>query len=265
MILLRDRLTLFQSPRVARPQDGSKALNPVSLLSSSARFYLDGYEQRMLRPFSEIADMETRMGPPAVTFDPVFQHSRRHYEGFVRDLVKAGSADFAEDAVAHFGLFFVAKKAGAQRFIIDARASNRHFLRPPAGPMLTGEGLCHVEFQGTPEDTQNWFVGSADISKYVPSAAYSRVSASVFALPAVLASEVGYSVENDQPNKTCSRFFDILVPTRLPLIIRGRCSFVKMSRITARSREVLTILFSLVTTARQQTWHEIHWLPLVIR
>ena len=35
------------------------------------------------------------------------------------------------------------------------------FLRP----MLTGEGLCHVGFQGTPEDAQNLFVGSADIKK----------------------------------------------------------------------------------------------------
>ena len=47
--------------------------------------------------------------------------------------------------------FFVSKKAGAQRFIIDARASTRHFLNPPSGPLLTGEGLCHVEFQGVPE------------------------------------------------------------------------------------------------------------------
>ena len=59
--------------------------------------------------------------------------------------------------------FFVAKKAGALRFMLDARASNRHFLRPPSGPLLTGEGLCHVEFQGTPEDAQNWFVASPDV------------------------------------------------------------------------------------------------------
>ena len=29
--------------------------------------------------------------------------------------------------------------------------------------LLTGEGVCHVEFQGAPEDAQNWFVGSADV------------------------------------------------------------------------------------------------------
>ena len=47
---------------------------------------------------------------------------------FVRDLVKAGSVGFVETAVEHVCLFFVAKMAGAQRFIVDARARNRHFF-----------------------------------------------------------------------------------------------------------------------------------------
>ena len=36
-------LTVFQSSQVARPQDASKALNIVSLLSSKVRSYLDAY------------------------------------------------------------------------------------------------------------------------------------------------------------------------------------------------------------------------------
>ena len=58
--------------------------------------------------------------------------------------------------VEDVGLFFFVKEARAQRFIIDARASNLHFLKPSSGPSLTDEGLCHVEFQ-------NWFVGLANI------------------------------------------------------------------------------------------------------
>ena len=77
--------------------------------------------------------------------------------------MKDGSVGFVETAVERVGLFFVARKAGAQRFIKDARASNRHVLNPPCGPVLTGEGLCNLDFQGAPEDAQNWFVGSTDI------------------------------------------------------------------------------------------------------
>ena len=118
----------------------------------------------MLRP----ADMETWLGPAGRYADPVFQHSPRHYLGFIRDLAKVGSVGFVETAVVHVGLFFFVQEVGAERFIIDARASNRHFLRPPSGPLLTGEGVCHVEFLQPPEDARNWFVGSADIKLHFP-------------------------------------------------------------------------------------------------
>ena len=41
----------------------------------------------MFRPVSEVGDMETRLGPAGRYVDPVFQHSQRHFVGFVRDLV----------------------------------------------------------------------------------------------------------------------------------------------------------------------------------
>ena len=66
-------LTVFQPSRVTRPSYGSKAPNRVSLLNSSARSYLGTYEQRMLRPVSEVADMQTRLAEGHV--DPVFHHS----------------------------------------------------------------------------------------------------------------------------------------------------------------------------------------------
>ena len=113
--------TVFQSSQFTRPQDASKAPHLGSLLSGSARFCLDAKKQRMLRPGSEVADMENLLGPTCRHVHPVFKHSQRHYVGFVRDLV----------TVEHVRLFFVATKAGAQRFSIDVRASNR-FLRPRA-------------------------------------------------------------------------------------------------------------------------------------
>ena len=72
-------LAVFQSSRVALPQDAPKAPDLVSLLSSSARSFLDTQLQRML-------------GLAGRFVDSVFQHSWCHYEGFIRDLVKAGSA-----------------------------------------------------------------------------------------------------------------------------------------------------------------------------
>ena len=117
----------------------------------------------MLRLVSEIADMETQLGPPGRCDDAVFQHSWCHFVGFIRDLVKAGSVGCVETAVEHVCLFCVDKKAGAQRFIIDTRASNRLLLSPPSRPLLTGEGLCHVELQGALRTTITGLWVSADI------------------------------------------------------------------------------------------------------
>ena len=51
--------------------------------------------------------METPLGLAGRSVDPVFQHSRRHYVGFIRDLVKAGSVGFDETAVEHKVAFFL--------------------------------------------------------------------------------------------------------------------------------------------------------------
>ena len=110
---------------------------------------LDTYKQRMLRLVSEVEDMETRLGLAGRDVDPVFQHSWRHCVGFIHDLVKAGSVGFVEAAVEeHVELFFVAKKAGAQRFIVDARASNRHFLNPPSGRVARRRGTLPCRISG---------------------------------------------------------------------------------------------------------------------
>ena len=65
---------------------------------------------------------------------------------FLRDLVKVGSGGFVESAVAHIGLFFFAKMAGARGLMIDALANNRHFLNPPSG---LGEDFAMSNFRET--------------------------------------------------------------------------------------------------------------------
>ena len=103
----------------------------------------------MLRPAPEVADMDTQLGPAGRYVDPVFQHNQRHHVGFVRDLVEAGSVGFVEDAVEHVRVFFVVKKAGAQRCLCNQPTS----LRRQSGS----------NFRERLKDAQNWFVGSADI------------------------------------------------------------------------------------------------------
>ena len=103
----------------------------------------------MFRPVSELADMETRMGLAGLNVDPVFQHSRRW--GLLKRLLKTLVS------------FSLPRRLGLRGSLLMRVQATDIFFRPPSGPLLTGEGLCHVECQGTPEDAQNWFVGSADV------------------------------------------------------------------------------------------------------
>ena len=82
---------MCQSVRGARPQDASRALDRLSSWSGFARLYPDTFKQRMLRPVSQVADMEARLGPAGRYVNPVFQYSRRHYVGSIRDMEEAGS------------------------------------------------------------------------------------------------------------------------------------------------------------------------------
>ena len=138
-------LTLFQSSRVARPKDASKAPNLVSSLSSLARSYLDTYKQRMLRLVSGVADVEAQLGPACRYVDPVFQHSSTagvtSWVSFVTSLPRR----------------------------LGLRGSSLYSCKQPAclnasiWSAAHRGGTLHVEFQGAPEDAQNWFVGSADM------------------------------------------------------------------------------------------------------
>ena len=117
-------------------------------------------------------------------------------------------------------------KAGAQKFIVDARASDRHFLRPPSGPWLTGEGLCHAELQGAPEDAQNWFVGSADFKNAFRQLRIPGwLQAFFFCTPGVLASEVGYTGKTIERKRLVPDSLIYLVPTTLPMGFSGTMFF----------------------------------------
>ena len=121
----------------------------------------------------------------------------------------------------------------------EVHASNRHFLSP-SGLLLTGEGLCHVDFQGPPEEVQNWFVGSADISNALQ--AY-------FALTTVLASEIGKTRKSVERKRLLLDSL-IYLPASHPMSFLGRCSSVKISRTTVLSMEVLILLLFVVTAPR---------------
>ena len=163
---------------------------------------------------------------------------------------------------------FVAKKARAQRFIIDARASYRHFFSPFCGSLLTQEGLCHVEFQGALDYAQHNLKGSADIENAFHQMRIPGWLRAFFALPAVLASEVcSGSTINQKRLAPDSLIYT--VPTTLLMVFSLAMFFCQdvTDHCTLAGMSLLFVLAvtPLHTTAQQQTRHGVPWFPLVVQ
>ena len=71
MILLCDRQPFSNLRELLNHRMTRKPLNVCHFLIGSGRLYLDTYERRLLRPLSELADMEAQLGPIGRYVDPV--------------------------------------------------------------------------------------------------------------------------------------------------------------------------------------------------
>ena len=65
----------------------------------------------MLRPSAEVADKKERLDLPLI--DPVFQHSRRHHVGFIRDLTRSSFVDFVESVLKARLAFLFGQEGGS--------------------------------------------------------------------------------------------------------------------------------------------------------
>ena len=77
--------------------------------------------------------------------DAVLRGSRRQYEKFVGDLFSRGLLRWSRRARERAAVFFVSKKNGQLRMVIDARRANARFCSPPGVDLCSAEGLAGIE------------------------------------------------------------------------------------------------------------------------
>jgi hypothetical protein len=93
--------------------------------------------------------------------DPAFR-DRKVYAAFVRRLAQSHLVSFHDRSFVEecTGLFFVKKKDGRLRLILDARRSNCHFSGCPDIALATGSSIGDIRIA---EDSDA-FVGHVDIA-----------------------------------------------------------------------------------------------------
>jgi hypothetical protein len=125
-------LASYRRGCVSLPTGQGVACKLESVLSGDERDAVINFEAKMMLSDEEIAGTRQCVEAPGCFFDPVLAGSPQEYAIFVADMVKAGIVEFTCFPKCEVGAFFVSKKSGRLRLILDARRANVLFRKPPS-------------------------------------------------------------------------------------------------------------------------------------
>ena len=208
-------LAAFSPKQVSRPSDASGAPLLSAICGPTASPYLNAPNQRMLRSSTEYAAAIEAFGVASTYLDPVLASSRKRYVQFVNDLLTADSVTAVCYIYAEAGVFFVTKKDGTLRLIIDARKGNQYFKKPPWVDMLSGEGMARVEV--TLEQLADLCIASGDVKNAFHHFAIPLWLSRYFGLPPVRASDLNLTGKTIDGKLLASADLVYPVPRTLPM------------------------------------------------
>ncbi|CAK9009883.1 Ankyrin-1 [Durusdinium trenchii] len=135
----------------------------------------------MLLDEEEIGVMMEQNKPVDIYMDPLLKNNMGMYCNFVHDLFEAGMLDFTVRPRGLVTPFFVAKKSGKLRLILDCRETNRLFRRPPVLAAGTGASWSQIRIP----DGEQLYVAQSDIKDYFYSLQLPSELRTLFCLPPI--------------------------------------------------------------------------------
>ena len=136
-------LASYEFGKVSLPIDVSHAPRLQDLLSGVPRDLLCA--DRMLRSSHELDETLRMDGPARSYWDPKLAGHRPSYLEFVRDLHSRGLIVYLGSAKCHVSTFFIRKKDGRLRWLVDARTASQRFRKPPPVALCTSESFSRLE------------------------------------------------------------------------------------------------------------------------
>ena len=140
-------------PQASKPFCISEAVRPATFSQVLAR--ADQLLCSETEAFSALEDA----GVQRPYVDPSFR-SPKVYSRFLRELHHKNLIEWTVGGKSYLGIFFVAKKDGTLRMILDTRVSNCFFKTPPKTRLPTASAMSSLECKG---DEEVYFSGG-DIS-----------------------------------------------------------------------------------------------------
>lgn len=146
---LPTNLASYQKDRLSLPAASTKPVSLATLLPGEDRCLVANFEQTCFRPDTEVEKLNREYGEIVPYMDPALKGSWRLYSEFLRRLHAAGMIRWALERKERATPFFVQKKNGMQRLIIDARRFNRRSSPPPKAPLGTVSALADIRLDDT--------------------------------------------------------------------------------------------------------------------
>ena len=138
----------YHPEKVSLPSPGWSPISLATLWGASGPDFVSDFCRSKLLPGSEARQHVQASGVEHPYWDPLLKH-KPTYGKFLSRLLAARLIDFVcAPCREEVSIFFVSKKQGRLRMIIDARRSNLHFLEPDPVRLCTGETLSRLEASG---------------------------------------------------------------------------------------------------------------------
>lgn len=180
-------LASFNAEIVSLPEEGWTPINLVDLWGDDGQIILDDFVSNQLLPPETASIRLEACGVDRPYMDPMLRQGKS-YHGFLKRLHASSLVDYSvRPGREQIGLFFVTKKNGKLRLIVDARRSNAHFGEPSYVSLSTGDSLGSLEFESGCEVT----VAMADLKDAFYHLSLPVCLRDFFCLPSVRARDVG--------------------------------------------------------------------------
>lgn len=131
-----------QIVQVALPKHIQSGVFLEEMLPEPDSNMLAWFEKHMLRDASEVGILNEALRTPNSCMDAKLKRSGRAYGKFILACSTSGLVDFSLVAYSAQGVFFVKKKEGKQRYILDCRRANRYLRRPQEPTSSQGNDLA---------------------------------------------------------------------------------------------------------------------------
>ncbi|CAK0890061.1 unnamed protein product, partial [Prorocentrum cordatum] len=169
----------FDDMKASLPMSGNRPVPLADLFGAGGQAEVDGFLDSHLLKL-EAASHNLKGAPRETYMDEVLRNSPHEYRRLVKRLERAGMIDYTIQPQEFCSLFFVRKKNGSQRLVVDCRRSNCWFSAADPVELSTGAGLGNLEVP----DGARLYVGHVDIKDAFYHFELPERVRNLFALPA---------------------------------------------------------------------------------